>query len=208
MNSINEIKKKRFQFLNRMYNSSGGDENKSLSMWDIGKDLDFDEKSIEIIVQYLKGEGLIEHRSIGGFIAISHWGIREIENALSNPEEPTQYFPPVNIIHVGKMINSQVQQASPGAQQMIAISIQLQQDIKKFLEELKESMDKIELNLEQKSDVNAEICTIEAQMKSTKPKSSMVRESLKSIKNILEGAAGGVVANSLIQNIAPLIFAL
>lgn len=208
MNSIDETKKKRFQFLDRVFELSKGNQYEQMSMWDVGKELGFNDELTEIMVQYLVEERLIEHKAIGGFIGITHWGIRKIEEALSNPDEPTQYFPPVNIISIGQMVNSQIQQASPGAQQSITINDQQKEDIEKFLKELKESIDKIELNAEQESDVKADIGTIEAQMKSTKPKTTVVRESLKSIKNILEGAAGGVIAGTLIQHITPLIAAL
>jgi hypothetical protein len=122
MSAIEEMKKKRFQFLRRLYELTGGDELECLNLYDIGEELGFNRKLTKNIVQYLEREGLIKViGDQGGIAGISHWGVREVEEALSNPDEPTHYFPPVNIISIGQMISSQIQQASPEATQVTAI---------------------------------------------------------------------------------------
>jgi len=116
MSEIEEKKKKRFQFLHRLYELTGGNELEWLNLYDIGEELGFDRKLTKTIVQYLDREGLIKViGDQGGIAGISHWGVREVEEALSNPDTPTSRFPPVNIISTGQMISSQIQQASPEA---------------------------------------------------------------------------------------------
>jgi len=87
-------KTKRLQFLHRLYKLTEGSEFKYFNMFDIGSELDLDRKLTSDIAYYLRQEGLIEFRAIGGVIGITHRGIREVEKALSNPNKPTDFFPP------------------------------------------------------------------------------------------------------------------
>jgi len=201
MNTIEEKRKQRFQFLKRLYELSGGDKFKSFEMFEIGKELGFDKKLTANIAQYLEGEMLIEYIAFGGIIAITHNGIVEVEEALSNPDEPTEHFPALNIISVGQMVNSQIQQASPQSIQLITIDQSKINEIKQFLSELKKSIDQLGLIKEQVTELQSEIKTIEAQITSSKPKSIILTESLKTIRNILEGVAGGFIASGLLQSL-------
>lgn len=205
MKSIEEIKKKRFQFLNRVYELTGGSQFNFVNMCEIGKELDFDNTLTDNIAQYLVEEGLIEHQAFGGIISITHNGIREVEEALSNPDKPTTYFPPVNIIHVNQMTNSQIVQSSPGATLAMEFAQEKYDELKEVLQALKESIDQFNLQTSQKSDLQADIQTIEAQMLSSKPKATIIRESLSSIRRILEGAVGSTIASSLLSKILALL---
>jgi len=118
MNAIEEMKKKRFQFLHRLYELTGGNEFKWFNMFQIGKELGFEDDVTLNIAQYLEGEGLVEFRALGDKIGITHEGIQQVEEALSNPDKPTCFFPAVNIISVGQMNSSQIQQSSPKATQI------------------------------------------------------------------------------------------
>jgi hypothetical protein len=205
MNTIEDMKKKRFQFLNKLYKLTGGDEFKWFNMFQIGKELGFDNALTENIAQYLRDEGLIEFRALGGIIGISHQGVREIEKAFSNPDIPTSHFPPINIIAIGQMISSQIQQASPEATQVGTINEDRYEELKKVIQSLKESIDKLDLDWQHKSDIQAEIQTIEAQMSSSKPKVTIITECLGSIRRILEGATGSMLASSLLSKIVALL---
>lgn len=110
--SIEEVKKKRFQFLHRLYEITGGDKYHHVNMWELGDELGFDRDETKKISQYLKGEYLLEFGTLDGGINITHEGVKEIEDAFSHPEEPTQYFPSVNIINIHHMEGSQIQQGS------------------------------------------------------------------------------------------------
>lgn len=205
MINIEDMKKKRFLFLNRLYELSNG----STSMFfkdasQIGEELEFDAALTRNISRYLMEEGLVNLLS-GRGILISHQGVREVEMALSNPNEPTHYFPPVNIISVGQMINSQIQQASHGATQ-VAITDEIKQEqLKELLQSLKESVDQLELEPQQESDLHAEIQTIDAQMSSSNPKNTVITECLGSIRKILEGATGSAIASGMLTKIVALL---
>lgn len=210
MNVREEMKEKRFQFLHRLYELTGGDESKPFSMFEIGEELGFDEDLTGIIEQYLSGEGLINHGS-GGFgtcdrdVGISHRGIKEIEEALDKPDRPTHYFPPANIIYIGEMRNSQIQQGSPEATQVATFNENMYEELKEVIQSLKESIDQLGIDQQQKSELQADIQTIEAQRSSSKPKAAIITECLGSIKRILEGAAGSALVSGLLSKIVAIL---
>jgi hypothetical protein len=72
--------------------------------------LDADEASR--IGEYLRDKGLIKFVTIRPQVAITDYGIDYVENALAEPEKPTALFPPVNILRIGQMVNSQIQQGT------------------------------------------------------------------------------------------------
>ena len=55
MTDIDEKKKKRFQFLHKLYELSDGNERKIFSKYKIGEELDFEKDETIEIYQYLKG---------------------------------------------------------------------------------------------------------------------------------------------------------
>ncbi|MCD6317816.1 hypothetical protein J7M02_01960 [Candidatus Aerophobetes bacterium] len=124
---------------------------------------------------------------------------------MSNPEQSTYYFPPVNIISIGQMTDSQIQQASPSAKQEITINEARYEELKEVIKTLKKSVDRLGLKAQQKSDLQAEIETIDAQMASSKPKATVITECLTSIRRILEGTAINIIAPSLLSQIVALL---
>jgi len=97
---INDIKKKRFQYLKKVWDKTDGDKYVSVDMFETGKELGFDIELTQKIYQYLNGEGLLEATAIGSSIGITHCGVKEVEQALEHPDEPTEHFLPFNIINV------------------------------------------------------------------------------------------------------------
>jgi hypothetical protein len=61
------------------------------------------------------------------------------------------------------------------------------------------------LNTEEASELNTELSTIEVQSGSPKPKTTIIKESLKSIRAILEGATGNVAAAGLLALLASIL---
>ncbi len=99
----------------------------------------------------------------------------------------------------GGVTGSQIQQSSTDSQQTQEINSFSIEDIGSFISKLKESIGNIELEEEAKKELNAEISTVEIQTASPKPKNGIIKESIISIRNILEGASGGAIAQLLIQ---------
>ncbi len=208
MPSIEELRKMRFQFLNLLYEKTGGDKFNRVSMWDIGSELGYERNVTQSISQYLEGEGLIEYATIGGGIAITHYGVREVEEAISHPEKPTDYFPPVNVINIHHMEGSQIQQGTISSNQAGTFKLTNGVEINDFLKLLKEQLPDLSLNPEDRLEIKSDISTLQSQIESSRPKPGIIKESLLSIQRILEGATGAIVAQQLIPYIPDLLAVL
>jgi hypothetical protein len=170
-------------------------------MWDVGTELGFSKEETSAICEFLAGEYLLEHVHLGGGVAITHHGVVEIENALAHPDKPTEYFPAVNVIHIHNMHQSQIQQGTFASSQSATYSADPQL-ISAFITELRAILPSLSLDADTKSEVEAEIATIGAQLSSARPKQKILKECLVSIRTILEGAAGSALAQQLLSQLA------
>jgi hypothetical protein len=208
MDTIEEMKNKCFQFLHRLYESTDGDESEWRGLYEIGEELDFDDRDLVKIEQYLRGEGLIDHSpGFGGAmdIKISHKGVLAVWGDLPNPDRPADHSPSQNIIVIDQMINSQIQQGSPEATQVATFNENRYEELKEVIQSLKESIDQFGIDQQQKSKLQTDIQMIEAQISSSKPKATIITNCLGSIKRILEGAAGSAIASGLLIKIVALL---
>lgn len=106
--------------------------------------------------------------------------------------------------NIGSMENSQIQQNSPAGKQKISLKTS-SEEILKFVQQLKNEILSLELSPRELSELQADICTIETQSNSPKPKNVILKESLKSVRTILEGAAGSTTATMLLSELAKLL---
>jgi hypothetical protein len=105
---------------------------------------------------------------------------------------------------VGEMNNSQLQQGtyhSTQAQTIQNVDVGL---VKEILVSLKDSLEKIGVEGDQREQLLADIQTIEPQLSSPKPNSSIIREGIRSIRHILEQAAGNIIASGILQRMSEL----
>lgn len=105
-NLIDEKRKKRFQYLHALYEYTDGDQLKSIHFAKLGESIGFSPEESDQISDYLAEEGLLK-LPLGGYITIEHKGIKEIEDALSKPQDETKYFP--SIIIMGNVSDSNIQ---------------------------------------------------------------------------------------------------
>jgi len=106
--------------------------------------------------------------------------------------------------NIGSMQNSQLQQDSAGAHQTQNIS-QSGTEISDFIKELKASIPNLELSQEKCSELESDVFSIENQLSSPNPKSVIIVESLNSVRNILEGTAGSILATELLAQLSSLL---
>ncbi len=99
----------------------------------------------------------------------------------------------------GCVTDSQIQQGSIDSMQTQKINNFSTKEVDDFILFLKENLKDIKLNTNKKEELKAEIATVEAQIKSPKPKVSIIREGFISIRNILEGAGGSATFELLAE---------
>ena len=71
--------------------------------------------------------------------------------------------------------------------------------VKEFIDKLKDELETLPIDVSQKEEIRADIMTVEGQLKKGTPNKTILSESLKSIRTILEGISSNVVAQGLIQ---------
>jgi hypothetical protein len=95
-------------------------------------------------------------------------------------------------IHIhGPVTGSVIQQGSHNT-----ATVNYQNDVERVLEEIRPLLNAAKLAPDAKAELRAEYATVDAQMKSPKPKHAIIRESLASARHILEHAFGAGMAHA------------
>jgi hypothetical protein len=209
MLALTTKKKNRFRYLHRLCERTDGRELALEDKYEIGDEIGLSREETENVVSYLIGEGLASHRDIGQAIGITHAGLVEVERALSEPDVPTEHFPPmINMLQVQSMIGSQIQQGTKSSTQSQTISQNDLEAIRSLLLNLKSNLAELPLKDEEREEAYAEVQTLEAQLQSNKPKTLIIRESLRTLRSLLEGVASSTLASQLLLLFAPIAKAL
>jgi hypothetical protein len=91
---LEERQKNRWLMLQKVYEITGGRADRySVNIYAIGEQLGWDREKTEATYDYLRGEGLLKMMNFGGNMVLTHQGVREVEEAETNPEKPTLHFP-------------------------------------------------------------------------------------------------------------------
>jgi hypothetical protein len=197
----------RLRVMKAIFDMSGGSEHQQVLGHELSDQVQLAPNELADACHYLAGEGLIEEAMpdmgaspIPYWINITHEGIREMEESLQAPDEPTKHFPPaVSFINVqGSVIGSAIQSGSPGAQQEANFGDLELEAVQKFLREFDAKSATLDLPAPAAEELAAEIATVKAQVQSPKPKRHIIGICLVSIRAILEHAAGGVAASELL----------
>jgi hypothetical protein len=99
----------------------------------------------------------------------------------------------------GAVQSAQIQQSSPSSSQVAALGNVEIEAIRKTVHQVVEALPNLPLTDSDSKGIRADLGTINAQLESPKPKSSIIRESLNSIRAVLEGAAAGVGTELLVE---------
>jgi hypothetical protein len=191
MESIDEKGRKRLQFMHRLYEVTGGSQWEFINTHELGAEFGWSTDETDRVVEYLEGEGLVEYRTMGPTISITHLGVLEVEGALSNPRQETAHFPAaVNIIHIGQMHGSQIQQGTTHSQQHGQFISEVDRgSVQELVEKLRAVLPEAGLAQVDRHQAEAELATVEAQLNSPRPKRSFVRSSLETVRDLLEPIA-------------------
>ena len=98
------------------------------------------------------------------------------------------------VTNIGVMNNSQIQQFSDNSKQEINLEL-----LDTLLAKADEFALESKLTKDQKDELRTEISTIQLQKSSPKPKMIIIKEALKTIRNIAEGMTGSIIAAELLS---------
>lgn len=103
--------------------------------------------------------------------------------------------------------NSQLQQNSSGSNQSLQVTsdrYSLDQ-ICSFIKLFDDNRDNFDIDERKLMELESEVQTLKSQIDSPKPKTLIINEAIKSIRNVLEGVTGSLIASNLVANIPALI---
>ena len=165
------------------------------------KSVRLEQSDVRRIVEYLIRRGQVEvyrppdtwAKFESQHISLTPDGIDTVEEALLHPDRPTKDFPAVNILIVRDMVDSQIQQASPAATQVLWTEGKYDR-LQELVDSLRDSIDNLGLESQEKSDLQAEMQTIAAETAKSKPSREALTRCVHSIIRILELAATTAIA--------------
>jgi hypothetical protein len=99
METIETRKARRFLYLRHLYEAVNDKTLLMCNRVELGTELGWDQGTTDSVVDYLRDKGLVKTLTFGS-VSITHEGIDAIENALSNPSQPTHYFPCPDVVVV------------------------------------------------------------------------------------------------------------
>lgn len=200
--TIEQRKAARYALMQEIYRQVNGSTTQAVSVWETGDSLQFPRALTQLTQSYLISQGLLQSRTIQGAVSLTHQGVVSVEGAQSTPDSPSTEYPPVNIVQnilQGVTItNSNVQVGVSHSSQTLGVDVQA---LVTFLSELRKVLPDLGLPPEKISDLETEIATSEALLKTPKPKWAFLKACFQSIKNILEEASGNVIGQKVVDNL-------
>ena len=164
--AIDELDEKGQQYLIQLFEQTKGDTAAQVSMYDVGEGLGMDHDTSARVAENLIGLQLAEIRTLSGGIGISAEGAVEVKGltggASSAGEAP------------GRLSDQPIMDA-PSCRA-----------IEQVADALKSQAGKLGLDFDGLSEMMADLKTIDAQLGSSRPKTAIIRECLRSIKALLE----------------------
>lgn len=165
------------QFMIRLYEQTRGDSSVQVSMYDIGGFLGLEREAASKVAESLMGSQLVEIRTLSGGIGISTTGLEMVQN-LIGPMAPDAGAS----IKLGdeRVLNSAGRLA---VEQVVA--------------EVKNQSGSLGLDFDTLTELMADLKTIDAQLGSSRAKTAIVRECLRSMAALAKHRAGGALYGRL-----------
>ena len=109
------------------------------------------------------------------------------------------------VFNIGSMSHSQIQGGTSQSTQTLQHSEIDLDAMRSLVDELHSSLSNLNLPPDEHEEIRHEVATLEAQLGSPKPKSAIIRESCRSIRNILEGASASALATGILTRLGTLL---
>jgi hypothetical protein len=157
------------QFLECLFEQTEGQPTRQVSMYDVGNALGWDRNAASQAAQDLMAAGLVEIRTLSGGIGISAEGadmMRSTRGAGSGGAA------------IARLGGSRIME--PAACQVV----------ERVCDDIKSQAGSLGLDFDTLAEVMADLKTITAQLGSSRPKTAIVREGLRSLEEVLKRFAG------------------
>lgn len=195
--NIESKRRQRLEFMQRLYERTDGELLEEIPIETLAEDLGWDLRTANSVFDYLVDEGLAECPSLGGGASITHEGVREVERALTEPDRPTEHFPPAVTVNIqGDVVGSQVQTGTVhSSQHQVAWVETHSDDIARFVTGVRTALADGRVGADVRAEGEASLVAVEAQLTLDKPNPGLLREGLRSLRAIAENLiASGIWA--------------
>ena len=149
------------QFLIQLFEQTKGDSAVQVSMYDIGDQLGLDRDIASTVAQELIGSMLVEIRTLSGGIGISADGLQMAQKLIGPAASSGDEFAKLDDAPV---LNSSGRQV-----------------VEQMASELKNQTGSLGLDFDTLTELMADLKTIDAQLGSSRPKTAIIRECLRSV---------------------------
>ncbi|CAB1074631.1 hypothetical protein JY97_01765 [Alkalispirochaeta odontotermitis] len=166
---INELDETGRQFMIQLFEQTRGDLTLQVSMYDIGSLLELERDAASRVAEELMGLQMVEIRTLSGGIGISAAG-SEMVQELIGPLTP-EVGAPIALGHQ-PLLNSAGRQA-----------------LEEILMDIKDKSGSLGLDFNSLTELMADLKTIDAQLGSSRPKTSIVRVCMHSISGVVKETA-------------------
>ncbi len=89
----------RYTILRKLYDASGGNTRNYVNFFELAQEAGFGKAEAKEIYQYLRSERLFGFEKVGGYVALAHRTVVEIEKSIASPKSATEHFSPTIIQH-------------------------------------------------------------------------------------------------------------
>lgn len=186
---LEDRRRRRAVFMRALYELVDASTLASVLPSEVGRAAGLASEEAESVVEYLENDGLVETQTFDGDLSITHRGVTEVEQSLARPDEPTEHFPPAATVYVaGDAYGFQVGTSHSTQQVELALEADARGAIAAFAQALREAV--AELPQETRETARADLDTVDAQLRSPRPRRAVLREALRSLRAVAEGAAG------------------
>lgn len=163
------------QFVSVLFEKTGGNAQKQVSMYDIGESIGLDRASSSRVAESLMTSGMIEIRTLSGGIGLTPEGASEAQSHLNPKRVATQ-----TRLGSGPVIQQPEREA-----------------LEHVLSVIKSRIGKLGLDYATLTDIMADIRSMESQLLSSRAKTIIFRECLTSVDVILKPHDSGEIRNEL-----------
>jgi hypothetical protein len=153
------------QFLKCLFEQTLGQPSRQVSMYDVGAVLGWDRDASSRTAQDLMGAGLAEIRTLSGGIGISAAGAAMVQSALGSENRGTA---------AARLGNNRIMDKAA----CLAVE--------RVCDDIKAQAGSLGLDFDTLAEVMADLKTVAEQLGSSRPKTAIVREGLRSLEGVLK----------------------
>ena len=197
----------RLRVMNAIYEAAEGSRISHVSGGWLLEHLELSDEELGGICRYLEGERLItagrehgSHHHTPFMILLTHAGIEEMKRSREAPDQATEHFPPISVIHVeGDAIGSAIQVGSPRAHHAVSVSHLNLDKVREIVGEFDARAASLRLPDGDAARLRADMAAVKLQLDSPTPDHHTIGGHLQSARAILEHATDRTAAAGLLD---------